>query len=472
MSNSNLRLQDPDNVLTAKELDEYNEKLSTVLGKMARSSSKGGQPFFFALASTKHHFVKNDIGVEGWETAATDGKIFIWHQKFLKSLDINQLRVVMIHESLHVICDHPRRSEGKDISLWRLAIDYYVNSVIEKEYRDSGKVPNNGEKEKVHPIYNGPLGTPISVAEIKQRMKEYHENPAKVLKEQNKDSKEMRCCVDYSILGKSADDIYNELKEQKDKYPGPQMQCDGVDENGDFIFSDIKGDEHLKLKVSKKEIMRQLLHAAETSRRMRGTIPSAILEELKHLEEPQLTWQDLCRQALSRVKERNGKQNDWTKFRRRALTCGLYMPTKIQFNGRILVCVDTSGSMSHDDLVYCISQLKVIEGRTTAWIVPNDAQPYWDDAIEVRNANDLRKFKARGRGGTCLQPFFEGYRKNMAKHGPFDLIVAFTDGYIDQIDPKFKPHCDVVWVVCNNNKMQVPFGHLAPLRAQRKDSDD
>lgn len=458
---NNLRLQDPDNLVSPAELEILNDKLSTVLGRMARSSAKGGNPFFFSLAATKYHILKGSLpSVKDWRTAATDGNVYYWHPEFLGNLEVSQIRAVQIHESMHVICRHVDRFEGKNVHLWRLATDFYVNAAIEKEYKDSGKLTAQTKDDK-HPIWHGYLGKPATLEEVKQKIKEYHENPDKVVNNKNKD--ERRCCADPSLVGRSADDIYRELLEQTKKYPPPEGEGEGLARLGDCFGSD----EHIPLKSSKKEILKQLLQAAETARRMRGTIPNEIMEELKHLEEPQLTWQDICRQSLQRLKERNGRLNDWTRFRRRALSLGLYIPSKVEFNGRILAMVDTSGSMSNDDLIYAISQLKVIDGHTTAVVVPNDASPKWEHAIEVKRANDLTKFKAAGRGGTDFVEFFKDYRTKLSKFGKFDLIVVLTDGYFGSIPLEYKPPCDTVWVITNNQKPQIPFGYLAPLRNQR-----
>lgn len=466
------RLKDPKGLVSEAERISLEEKISECLGKMARSTDKGGNPFFFTLAATKYHYLEDNIGIKGWETAATDGVIYIWHPNFLRKLDSNKVRVVQMHESMHVICRHCDRFEGKNPKLWRLATDYYVNYNIEKEYIDSKKIivnkNPNGEAHE-HPLWNGELGTPISLNELKERIKSNHENPDQIIDE--KKAKEKRCCADISLVGKSADDIYNELYEQYKKYPPPV--CD--DPNCDHDHSDdweegIDGlDEHLPTKLTKREIQRQLMHAAETAKRMRGNIPSDVVEELKHLQEPQLTWQDLCHRALARCKEKNGRLNNWTRFRKRGLSLGVYIPTKMEFNGKILVLLDTSGSMSADDYTYGVSQLKALDGHSSCWVVPTDATPHWDHAVEVKNANDLKNVKIVGRGGTVFDEFFRDYNSKMKRHGPFDLIIVITDGGFGSVDLALKPKCEVVWVATNSYDIKPPFGFTAPLRQARKD---
>lgn len=463
------RLQDPRNLVSGAKLKELQDKLSECLARMARSTEKKGNPFFFSLAATKYHYLENaeGLGVKNWATAATDGISYFWCPEFLDKLDVNQIKIVQIHESMHVICRHVDRFEGKKIHLWRLATDFFVNASIENDLKNHGVYITKNNNE--HPIWNGELGKPISLQELLDRMKKYHEDPKSFILNEKVNKNEKRCCADITLVGLSADDIYNKLYEQFKKYPPPPGNGYGEYSDEDGSPSDIEGfDEHIKIKLSKKEVLKQLLNAAESAKRMRGTIPSEIEEELKQLQEPELSWEDFCMQSLQKVKEKNGKLNDWTSFRRRSLSIGMYTPKKIQYNGKILVLLDTSGSVSDSDIVYLVSQLKVLEGHSGCWVVPVDAVPHWEGAVEVKKADDLKKVKIIGRGGTIFDEFFRDYQKKMGDKGPFDLIIVCTDGGYGTINKNLAPKCDVVWVHCNNYKpASIPFGNMAPLRKVR-----
>ncbi len=125
--------------------------------------------------------------------------------------------------------------------------------------------------------------------------------------------------------------------------------------------------------------------------------------------------------------------------------------------------LDTSGSMSNDDMAFGVSQLKCLDGRSKGLVVPCDAQPYWEAKAEIQSISDLPKINAVGRGGTAFAQFFLDYQK---KVGPdWDVVIILTDGGVWDINELPKPKHDVVWVLTNNYKdFKPPFGRVAPLR--------
>jgi predicted metal-dependent peptidase len=224
-------------------------------------------------------------------------------------------------------------------------------------------------------------------------------------------------------------------------------------------------DGHLVPAVSPAEAKHEALRAAETARKMRGTVPGGVEDALKELEKPTLTWQDIVRHACMRKKMDEGNKNDWKRLRRRWLhrtAPPQYLPRKHTHKPRILAGLDCSGSMSADDIVYCVSQLQVLGNEMDLTIVPWDSMVYWNKAVKVSNIGDLKKTKVVGRGGTTVSEFFTGFPKHMGRE--YDCIVMMTDGYIEQIDPGLKPPMDVCWIICNGSTPNVPFGRVAPLR--------
>ena len=119
-----------------------------------------------------------------------------------------------------------------------------------------------------------------------------------------------------------------------------------------------------------------------------------------------------------------------------------YMGSKREFTTKLLLAIDTSGSISNQDL-------KNFYG------VINKFFKYGIESIDVLNFDcELQgepiSFKKRqttfnisGRGGTDFQPVFD-YAKN---HPEYDGVIIFTDGYADH--PKKKPgtKAKFVWVL-------------------------
>jgi predicted metal-dependent peptidase len=467
-------LQDPKN-LAPTNLSNLDKKISLVKTRMARSATMGGMPFVYAFIATKQHFLSVDvfpkyIDKNGEEktagTAATDGKVYYWDPDFLDKLSVRELSLVFAHETYHIVMQHcsPLRAFGKNKTIWNLAIDYVVNSSIEHDERirlnqsDSSfitKCDESYEKHTEHPIWNGNFGDPYQLKDLIETILSYKDLTPEQIEEKQKESGDRRVTyVDFSIYGRSAESIYDEIMEARKKA--------GLSE-GDF--NDIIGqlnsmDSHMEVDIDKRKLLEEMLNAHIFSKKMMGTTPGCISDELEKLLSPKLKWQDIARQALQAVRHEMGSLNDWSRFRRRNLSLGLYSPKKKDNFVRWLCMLDTSGSMSMDDLVYGISQLKCLDGRSEGIVVPCDAQPYFDKAVKIRSMSDLPKINVVGRGGTVFDEFFDNYRSKIKER--IDLIIVITDGGF-HLNCK-KPPVDVVFVCTNDHMPTVPWGRVAPLR--------
>ena len=119
-----------------------------------------------------------------------------------------------------------------------------------------------------------------------------------------------------------------------------------------------------------------------------------------------------------------------------------YMGSKREFTTKLLLAIDTSGSISNQDL-------KNFYG------VINKFFKYGIESIDILNFDcelqgepvNFKKrqtsFNISGRGGTDFQPVFD-YAKN---HPEYDGVIIFTDGYA--IHPQKKPgtKAKFVWVL-------------------------
>ena len=118
-----------------------------------------------------------------------------------------------------------------------------------------------------------------------------------------------------------------------------------------------------------------------------------------------------------------------------------YMGGKRDFSTKLLLAIDTSGSISDKDL-------------QNFYGVINKFFKYGIESIDVINFDyDLKgepvsfkkkqtEFKITGRGGTCFQPVFD-YAKN---HSEYDGVIIFTDGYAEKPQKKNGTKARFVWV--------------------------
>ncbi len=344
------------------------------------------------------------------------------------------------------------------------AIDYVVNGAIEHDLIQNGHIQKEDPKRKNdpnidHPVWNGNFGKPTTLENLIKQINQMGADKKAGVKKKKGERLESTVFADYSLYGRSAESIYEEIMDALRKNGIGGDLSDILREMG---FDPETMDTHEKIEVSRAKLLEEIMNAATSAGKMKGNIPGAIADELAKLSEPKLKWQDLVKHAFQKIRQESGRYNDWSRMRRRALALDLYRPRKKDETVRWLCMLDTSGSMSNEDIAYGLSQLKILDHRSKGIVVPCDAQPYWKDAVDINNAGDLLKVRPVGRSGTIFDEFFRDYRLHIK--GQIDLIICITDGFVG-LDPQYKPPVDTVFVITNEHMPTLPFGRIAPLRS-------
>jgi len=216
---------------------------------------------------------------------------------------------------------------------------------------------------------------------------------------------------------------------------------------------------------SEEKLAKRISDAMEAAKKMAGHVPAALEDELGKLTAPKVTWQDIIRTRLLKARAGNGR-NDWTRFRSRPMFSGILVPKRRNYFAHFGCLVDTSGSMSKDDMAFGLSQLQALDERSEGTLVPADATIYWDKAVKIRkcDSDELKKFVPVGRGGTMFADFFNDYEKNI---GECDFLVVVTDGFLLDTDVASMKHPgkDVIWLITSGSSFNPPFGRAFDLRS-------
>ena len=210
-----------------------------------------------------------------------------------------------------------------------------------------------------------------------------------------------------------------------------------------------------------KDALAEAVQAARESNTM-GTLPGSLQAEIEAILNPKVDWREKLRRFLGS----NGPRNDvW--FGRPSRRDD-DMPGRVSSAPRVAVLIDTSGSISDENLrdfideVYQIAQ----DLSFTPWAIVCDAQVhgvYKEDAT----VDDI-KAGLVGRGGSDFNPAF-----NVLEQEEFDgVVIAFTDGYIAVPDspPPFVQA--TMWCLRSENgagsERPAPWGEAFTLDGQIK----
>ena len=392
------------------------EKLVTArIGLLLRA------PFFGNLA-TRLELVNADSWLP---TAATDGRKFYYNTEFCNKLKPKELEFLFGHEVLHNVYDHMGRNGDRDRKLFNCAADFCVNAdLIDQRIGD-----------KITP-----------------------------------------CLYDPKYKGWSAEEVYDDLYEKADKINIQdlldQMIDEHLDGNGDGEDGDGDKDGKGRPRLSqaekdaiKDEIREALLQAAQAVGA--GNLPAGVKRLIKDLTKPVVNWRELLEQQIqSTVKD----DFSWMRPNRRSWHMDAVMPgmkpgTQID----VCVAIDTSGSISEQDLKDFLSEVKGImesydeyKVRVITW----DTDVYNPAEYTSDNMSDITDYVPGGGGGTDPMCVWEWLKDNDIE--PKKLIM-FTDYCFYGWEPNaVKDYCDTVWVIKGNPDVEPEFGVWAHYEEAKK----
>ena len=482
------RLTDPFNVASSpRQLRECQDKVSACMTRMFRRPENGGNPFLFALSCTKAHRMVRRLGSQEIRTAATNGKEFFWNPEFLESLSPEEVGVVMAHEAYHVLffhC-HPERSGGLDSEVWNIAVDYVVNATIETERSRSGV---SG------PVWTGPLGSPI-------RLDQYIDWVGGKLS----DLPSPGCFADITVYGRSPESVYEQIRKSMLASPRRCKDCSAMSLDPKTGLSVVPRpwnprsclscgaesaasygpgslDSHMAPSQTRDETLGDMMQAAEQANSIcRGSTPGAIEDVLGRLQNPELSARDIIRMAVAQRAQKSGILNDYRRFRRRPSyiwerdSAGemvpkhqVFCPKRLDVRAQISVMVDTSGSMSADDIATGVKELQSVCDVADIHVTPCDAEPYWNQTVRIGHKSDLQHIQVLGRGGTSFTRYFAELPKQSWYRGT-DLVVIITDGDCGEYPKSLMPrNADLLWLVTNKREFRPSGGRVVNLRPTRR----
>jgi predicted metal-dependent peptidase len=192
-------------------------------------------------------------------------------------------------------------------------------------------------------------------------------------------------------------------------------------------------------KLIQKQIDHQLKDVAEQTKRSRGTVPgelSSYIEKLFEKVEAVIDW----KQYLRRFGTRSAKIETKKTRKKPNIRFGSGPAIKIKPKRNTLVAIDTSGSVSDQDLIEFFNEIDAIHKTgTTVTIMECDSYVHRTYQYEGNKQDVLR---VCGRGGTSFDPVMEEIFK---APGKYQNLIYLTDGYAPA--PQRVPMVPILWVI-------------------------
>jgi predicted metal-dependent peptidase len=357
-------------------------------------------------------------------TACTDGLNVWFGADFIMSLSEAEVAGVVLHEHLHKFLKHlPRHRDlmKENGRLANAAMDYVDNSIIKGIERATN-------------------GTLLAL-------------PACGLYDETFDNWSVR-------------EIYNFLNkcEQQPQTGDDDNSSDSVKDGNGKSYRVSTQDEHDVDAVDGmdadqiEELGQQIDDAIQQSALLAGLTGAKLPRAITELLQPEVDWVAELREFMqSHIK--GSSEHTWRKFNRRRIVDDLYRPgTYTERMGRVLVAIDTSGSISNQQLARFGGELASICEQCR----PDEMQVlWWDTQVhgmqqfdESSYANIRTMLKPMGFGGTrvgCVSDYIKSNNIDA------DCLVVFTDGYVES-PVAWDITLPTLWVVVGNESFVPPRG--------------
>ena len=397
-------------------------------------------------------------GDPSWcKTTFSDGKTFYYNALYIDTLDLEQTQFALSHEALHCALSHFYRRGHRIKTRWDLACDYAVNPMLIndglkptpeamylKEYRGM-------TAEEIYPCLDD------EDVELEQD-NETDDN------EQNSDSNDNDDHENENRSDAGNDDSERD-HEQDDPSAGTGNDQDdnvgtGNDQNenggsgGGSGAAEPEPMSGQQLEDLNTQWQQRLAAAAQTAHQ-RGQLDNEMARMVDFLVQPKLPWRMLLQRYMAMT-----ARDDYSYARpssRRGNPA--VFPSLRSSETNVLVVIDTSGSISEEEIGEFMNEIDAIKSYVRARITLltcdselNHGCPWYFEPWDEFS----RDIEIHGGGGTNFMPPFEWIENQ--DRAP-DLLVYFTDARGKF--PRTEPIYPVLWLV--KGQATVPFGQRVQL---------
>ena len=415
----------------------------------ARTQLLLNQPFFGTLC------LRLKLEPGSLPTMATDGRRIVYNSDFVEELKPAELEGVLAHEVLHCALAHQCRRGQRDTELWNRAADLAINPIL---IANGLKLPggalidpgfNNLSAEEIYARLARP-NSGTSSSDSSQAQPQSGPGAGTADGQQRNDAGGRDHDVSSGASSSSspaqsgqARDVASNAAKSHDtpRLGGFGEVMDATDENGAPASEAERNRQQHQWNMAAEQAMR----SAKACGREPGNLDRALTESRESIQD----WRSILRDFVAATTPSDYR---WSPPNRRHVASGLYLPSVARNGtGRIVVAVDTSGSIGSRELDQFAAEISAISDEAQ----PESIHVIFCDAavqsVQEFGPSEPIYLGPKGGGGTDFRPAFEWVERNDLQPA---CLIYLTDlcchSYPEQ------PHYPVLWVT--DSRRIAPFG--------------
>jgi len=326
----------------------------------------------------------------------SNGKTLEYNDEFFSEISLAEMEFVLANAAMHATLAHESRKNSRSGWLWQLATDYAINDMLVE----------NG-------LYRPDL-------------------------------------AHYSkkFSGLYAEEIYAQLKEEflRDELEYEAQDPDDIEKNEEQTANENQ--------IVEDELFEEFAKAILEKEEKDSQLPTSLERFFTLKLNSKIDWRDELRVALDRF-----SKDDYTQMppNKKFLYLGIYLPSATSEKFKLVVAIDSSGSINEELLGEFLSELNFLMNTIASYEID---LLVCDERIRSHTTfygGDSLDAKIEGGGGTDFRPVFEFIKEELQDT---KLLLYFSD--LDGVFPKEEPPYSVKWITPKEKR--VPFGELIVLR--------
>lgn len=358
-------------------------------------------------------------------TMATDGKKLYVAESFLRTLTFKQMLFVFVHEGLHYGLGHPLRMRGYNHDIMNVCADVIVNQMTLDAAASCG------------------LEAPDDMVTIESSKQFFHIPAGMSYKD-----------LPYKF---SCEELYH-LFVKKSGESGEGIPKPGwgyiIEQQGE------SGEELTDAEIDQAKVKQQIELAAAAERansRKPGSVPGTIQEELDRMRKSVVNWRKHLANFMTGGRPR---KYSWSRLNKRFRHILKLPHMKKEDFGKIVVFIDTSGSVGDEYLQQFLGELNAISQMANyeeIITVPVDYIVHEKGIMRFKSGERITSVRVDGRGGTDFVPAFE-WLDNHPEIKPFRVIyMTDMEGRFPSTPCKYP----TLWLATTSHK--APWGTTIPM---------
>ena len=390
----------------------YKEKIDKAKAKLMLE-----HPYFGTVASSLALEKNNDI-----LTFTSDGVKMHYNAEYLDKLSVNEVEFVMANGAMHTVLQHHERVGSRTKWLWQTATDYVVNAML----------VNNGMQLPEYAYFEEKFDGM------------YVEEVYEMLRAEMLDNSEYSMEQESEQITDAQDDVHAENITMQEELQSDPNAKESKNEDSAKDKEESGSSENEILDEEMSERLEQIFQKLKRQGNLPKDLHLLVPEYFSH----KIDWREFL---YGYIATHAKTSYTFTPPNMKLLYRGIYLPSMSSDLLRIVVAVDTSGSVDE-------SLLGTFLGEVTSMM-----QQYPNYEIDLITADakiqshktflpgEMLDYDVSGGGGTDFRPVFE-YIDQYIDYPT--LLLYFTDG--QGTFPQEEPNYDVLWIM--PKMIEVAFG--------------